>query len=318
MPFSEDGRSFGISCKWGGANYSISISGTSPAPRKASVREVVIFLTAQGQVGFPAAMGTGASSRFPSTGSQGARVAMNLREAGNFVLIPFAGTTPRARTAPQTETAQRATVGHRACCTRAGHAAVPPMYALGTPDGLKLRGAALWMAHGPRAPRRWAVCSYARANGQLSKNWDWAAQPLYLSAPAPLFRATPSATPSLLRDTSPIPSPKSASPAPEGNASNGNNDAVVAIPAAHQPVPNSPPSQPGLAVPEIDHLMVAAKRTSASTLPPPVPSPSAPFTVNLSESAPRRPKNLQLPGFAIPNPNVASVCVLQWFIPRKM
>ena len=65
------------------------------------------------------------------------------------------------------------------------------IYASGEVDWLKSRKAALRTALGPWAPRRLAACSYARAYGQLSKNWYWAAQSLYITVPEPPVRATP-------------------------------------------------------------------------------------------------------------------------------
>ena len=187
------------------ANYENSAPGTRQSPRKRSVRKMMNFLHAQGHIGFPPAMDADASSGFSSMGSRSAHVAINLRDVGDFALIRFAETGSRARATPESGTAQRAKAGYCACCTGATHAAIPPMYAPGAFDGLKSRGMVSRKAQRPRVPRRLAACSYAHANGQLSKNWDLAAQPLHTSAPKPLFRATPSATPLPLRENSPLP-----------------------------------------------------------------------------------------------------------------
>ena len=134
--------------------------------RKAWLREVVNSLRARNQIGFPATMNTDAPSGFSRMAYRSAYVAIYLREAGQFALNRLEGTTSRAHTAPEQGAAQHAKVGYCACCTRATCVAIPPMYTLSAFEWLKYRGAALWEAHGPRAPRQFAACSYANTYEQ--------------------------------------------------------------------------------------------------------------------------------------------------------
>ena len=56
---------------------------------------------------------------------------------------------------------QKVKVRYCPCCARATHVAVPPPYALGELDPLKLQGARLWAEFGPWAPRRLAAIEYS-------------------------------------------------------------------------------------------------------------------------------------------------------------
>ena len=246
----EPGVRRGRHVRGGGADYAESAPNTPPALRESSVRG----LHPRVQVAFPPTMNADASLGFRC-----AHVAMNLRDTGKCAPFRFAGTTSRAHLAPKNGTAQRAKVVYSTFCTRATFVVILPMFALGAFDELIARGMALWEAHETWAPRGLAACSFARSNGRLSKHCGRAAQSLVSSAPDPLFRMSPPATPLPLHYTSSI--------SPKGNAPRGSNAPVVAIPASSSPVPSSPFSQPGLAVPEIDHPMAASRFRKLTSIP---------------------------------------------------
>ena len=155
---------------------------------------------------------------------------------------------------------------------------------------------------GPLAPRRPAACSYSRSFGQLSRNWEGAAQPLLIFRRlSSLFARLPprilcmceefyqNRLPNLprlcpkmwLRSLLPPPLVTSSMSTPLGLA------------------------QPAPPVPEIDRPRgcinpAVAKRASPSPSTSPVPTPSGPFTVNLSESASPPSQDPPTTGFRTP------------------
>ena len=110
---------------------STQAASSPPARRKTSVRDVLAFLHARGQIGFPPSMNADAKLGFPRTVYQSAMVARNSREARELALIRLARATSRSHPAPEADSAQREQVGYCPCCTRATHVAVPPTYSFG-------------------------------------------------------------------------------------------------------------------------------------------------------------------------------------------
>ena len=82
---------------------------------------------------------------------------------------------------------------------------------------------------------------------QLSGAWDWGTQPLNTSAAELLVRPIPSKNPSLVHDTAPIPAPKPAPPAPEGEIMPGSGYPAVAraVPILQCPSFGARPQLPG-------------------------------------------------------------------------
>ena len=135
--------------------------------RKTSVRALLAYLQAQGQIGVPPGMSTNASLGFLRMAYQSAIAAMSKREAEIFALIRLEGAAPRPHTAPMTDISRRAKAGFCPCCTQATNVTSPPAYSMGELSRLKSRGLDLREAHGPWAPRR-VASSRKRGIGQLS------------------------------------------------------------------------------------------------------------------------------------------------------
>ena len=123
-----------------GASANVAKSGTkSPPPLgETALWKLLKLLHAPAP-----SMNADASLGFARTAYQSATAAMNLREAGKFALVRFAGTTSRAHTASRQDIAQRAKVGNCPCCAQATHVAFPPRYALGGFYHSESRGLAL-------------------------------------------------------------------------------------------------------------------------------------------------------------------------------
>ena len=95
------------------------------------MRELMVFLLPQVQIGNHPVMNAGASPGFSPTACQSAIFALNSREVGKFVPARLEGATPKAPCGPRTDIAQGVKAGYCSRCTRATYVATPPAYGLG-------------------------------------------------------------------------------------------------------------------------------------------------------------------------------------------
>ena len=244
------------------ANYANSATDTPPAFRKPSAREVSSFLQAQCQTGPPSTMNTDAPSGPSVMARQSSYIATNLREAGEFPLIRFAGTASSAYAAPPTPRTARNvlfamldaahTRGHAALVLRVrfrpvkitGFSLVDGSWAIGAPAiGCRQLRAPLWPG--------------------IAKLGLGSASTLYAGAWTPCTRDALGSSLACVRYFQ-IPTPTPAPPAPERNVvakgplrrPRGGDANVVAKPGPPPPVTPPAytpwgPTQPGPKVPEI-------------------------------------------------------------------
>ena len=97
------------------------------------------FSRSQGQIGFLPTLDADASLGSPSVWYQGAPVAMDSCDEGEFALSRVLGTAFREHAATKDIIAQRAKVCYCAGHTRPTHVTKPPVYALGVYGVLKSR-----------------------------------------------------------------------------------------------------------------------------------------------------------------------------------
>ena len=94
-------------------NYSASVASTPPAMRKTSPRELMVFLQAEVQIGYPPSMSADAALAFSRIAHQGAVIAMTECAAGEFVLARLDGAVAKAH-APKKSDLARIALGVRA------------------------------------------------------------------------------------------------------------------------------------------------------------------------------------------------------------
>ena len=138
---------------------------------------------------------------------------------------------------------------------------------------MKSRGLALCIAHGPSDTRRLTACHYARPFRLLSTCWGRAAEPLFISVPAPLLRETLPADHPYVLDIAPILTPKPVSPVPEADIPRGSINAAVAKSVFPPPETSSAPTllgllEPAPPAPEMDIMRGSINPAIAESVPP--------------------------------------------------
>ena len=108
-----------------------SVFATPPGVRKTSARELIAFLHADGQMGFPPTFSTDASLGYLVTAYQSSEILFGHFGGDKFLLVRLEGTTSRGHSGSKAGLAQQAKVGYCPCCTVAAHVAVPPAYEAG-------------------------------------------------------------------------------------------------------------------------------------------------------------------------------------------
>ena len=104
---------------------------TPPAMGKSPIREVLGFLQARGQFGFPPSMHLDACLGYCCVGYQGAEMALSKCDAGKYILVRLGGAVSKGCDAAKSNLAQKAKVGYCPCCTKATQIAIPMSYHLG-------------------------------------------------------------------------------------------------------------------------------------------------------------------------------------------
>ena len=120
-----------------------------PALPRATPSEILPFLGARAQIGYPASIRPDASSENSAMGYQSGGVAQNICGAGNFNLIRLVGPASKGHEA-KNRLAQKTKVGFCLCCVEATHIPVPSFFKFGTYSELRGLGMRIWADEGRR------------------------------------------------------------------------------------------------------------------------------------------------------------------------
>ena len=190
-----------VNCQWGiqlGPNASGECTNhlqnpkcMPPALRRSFPREVLEFLRARGQFGFPASLHTDSCLEFRAMEHQSREVASYRCDTHRRISIQIVEPVGNGHDASAKAPTQKAKVGSRSCSLKATHFAVPRSFEVGEYSQMKERGADLWASDAQRAGRRLAPVTYVlNSNGTPPPaGWDWAARYLEFFAPGPFIRS---------------------------------------------------------------------------------------------------------------------------------
>ena len=112
---------------------------TPPGVGKTSAREAIAFSHADGQVGFPPAISTAASSGHSVMAYQSPEILLDHLEGEKCNLARLQGNTSRGYGWTKAELTRCAKVGYYPSCTSATLVAVPATYATGEFPNMKAR-----------------------------------------------------------------------------------------------------------------------------------------------------------------------------------
>ena len=128
-----------------------TLTSTPPTARRASAKEIMAFLGARGQVGYPPGITTGAQRGNPIMAYRRAEFPFGSCEAEGSISVRSEGSWARAHLGAKNELAQRAKAANCPRSKGATHIAKPTQYKAGELPNAKASGSIMWSENGPWA-----------------------------------------------------------------------------------------------------------------------------------------------------------------------